>query len=167
MSETKSPAGVLVGVIMGSKTDLEYLNAGTELLAELGIGYEVKVLSAHRTPEAVFDYARAAAGRGLELLIAGAGGAAHLPGVLAANTLLPVIGVPIPSTTLGGMDSLLSIVQMPRGVPVATMAIGKPGAGNAALFAAAVLAPRYPAIAAKLAAWRDKRSREALQNQNP
>jgi 5-(carboxyamino)imidazole ribonucleotide mutase len=167
MSETKSPAALLVGVIMGSKTDLEYLDAATELLAELGIGYEVKVLSAHRTPAAVFDYARTAAGRGLELLIAGAGGAAHLPGVLAANTLLPVIGVPIPSTTLGGMDSLLSIVQMPRGVPVATMAIGKAGAGNAALFAAAVLAARYPAIAAKLTAWRDKRSQEALQNQNP
>jgi|SRR5579875_3031557 5-(carboxyamino)imidazole ribonucleotide mutase len=163
-----SDAGTtLVGVIMGSKTDLEYLTPGIELLAEFGIGHEVKILSAHRTPDAVFEYAAGAAQRGLEVLIAGAGGAAHLPGVIAANTLLPVLGVPIPSTSLGGMDSLLSIVQMPRGVPVATMAIGKAGGANAALFAAAILAGRHPAVASKLAAFRAQRRKEALANQNP
>jgi 5-(carboxyamino)imidazole ribonucleotide mutase len=156
-----------VGIIMGSKTDLEYMSPGSELLAELGIGCEMRILSAHRTPDAVAEYATTAAGRGLEVLIAGAGGAAHLPGVVAANTLLPVIGVPIPSTSLNGMDSLLSIVQMPKGIPVATMAIGKAGGANAALFAAAILALHDPAIHERLAAFRAKRRKEALDNQIP
>jgi 5-(carboxyamino)imidazole ribonucleotide mutase len=156
-----------VGIIMGSKTDLEYMSPGGELLAELGIGCEMRILSAHRTPDAVAEYATTAAGRGLEVLIAGAGGAAHLPGVVAANTLLPVIGVPIPSTSLNGMDSLLSIVQMPKGIPVATMAIGKAGGANAALFAAAILALHDPAIHERLAAFRAKRRKEALDNQIP
>jgi 5-(carboxyamino)imidazole ribonucleotide mutase len=158
---------ILVGIMMGSKTDLEYMSAGSEMLAELGIGCEVRVLSAHRTPDAVADYASSADKRGLEILIAGAGGAAHLPGVVAAQTLLPVIGVPIPSTSLNGMDSLLSIVQMPRGIPVATMAIGKSGAANAGLFAAAILALKYPDLRERLSAFRAKRRKEALDNQVP
>lgn len=158
---------VLVGIIMGSKTDLEYMSPGSEMLAELGIGSEVRILSAHRTPDAVAEYASTAHQRGLEVLIAGAGGAAHLPGVIAASTLLPVIGVPIPSTSLNGMDSLLSIVQMPRGIPVATMAIGKAGGANAALFAAAILALKYPPVHERLSAFRAKRRKEALDNQVP
>ena len=158
---------VLVGIIMGSKTDFEYMSPGSELLAELGIGSEVRILSAHRTPDAVAEYSGGAHRRGLEILIAGAGGAAHLPGVVAANTLLPVIGVPIPSTSLNGLDSLLSIVQMPRGIPVATMAIGKAGGANAALFAAAILALKYPAVHEQLSAFRAKRRKEALDNQVP
>jgi 5-(carboxyamino)imidazole ribonucleotide mutase len=157
----------LVGILMGSKTDLEYMSAASEMLAELEIGCEVRILSAHRTPDAVAEYATTAHQRGLEILIAGAGGAAHLPGVVAASTLLPVIGVPIPSTSLNGMDSLLSIVQMPRGIPVATMAIGKSGAANAALFAAAILALKYPAIGQRWSAFRGKRRKEALDNQIP
>jgi len=157
----------LVGIMMGSKTDLEYMAAGSEILAELGIGYEVRILSAHRTPDAVAAYSASAHQRGLEILIAGAGGAAHLPGVVAANTLLPVIGVPIPSTSLNGMDSLLSIVQMPKGIPVATMAIGKAGGANAGLFAAAILALKYPAIHERLRAFRAQRRKEALDNQVP
>ncbi len=152
---------------MGSTTDLEYMSAASEALAELEIASEVRILSAHRTPDAVAEYASSAHQRGLEVLIAGAGGAAHLPGVVAANTLLPVIGVPIPSTSLNGMDSLLSIVQMPRGIPVATMAIGKAGAANAGLFAAAMLALKYPAVHERLAAFRAKRRKEALDNQIP
>jgi len=164
MSDAAKP---LVGIMMGSKTDLEYMSPGAELLAELGIGYEVRILSAHRTPDAVAEYAATAHQRGLEVLIAGAGGAAHLPGVVAANTLLPVIGVPIPSTALDGMDSLLSIVQMPKGIPVATMAIGLPGGANAGLFAAAILALKYPTIHERLAAYRARRRKEALDNQVP
>ncbi len=164
MSDAAPP---LVGIIMGSKTDLEYMSAASEALAELDIASEVRILSAHRTPDAVAEYASSAHQRGLEVLIAGAGGAAHLPGVVAANTLLPVIGVPIPSTSLNGMDSLLSIVQMPRGIPVATMAIGKAGAANAGLFAAAMLALKYPAVHERLAAFRAKRRKEALDNQIP
>jgi len=157
----------LVGIIMGSKTDLEYMSAASEMLAELEIGYEVRILSAHRTPDAVAEYAGSAQGRGLEVLIAGAGGAAHLPGVVAAGTVLPVIGVPIPSTSLNGMDSLLSIVQMPRGIPVATMAIGKAGGANAALFAAAILGLKYPPVQQRLSAFRARRRKEALDNQVP
>ena len=160
-------AKTLVGVIMGSKTDLEYLTPGCEILSELEIGHEVRILSAHRTPEATAEYAATAQSRGLEVIIAGAGGAAHLPGVIAANTLLPVIGVPIPSTVLNGMDSLLSIVQMPKGVPVATMAIGKAGGANAALFAASILALRYPAVHQRFSQWRAARRKEALSNQVP
>ena len=157
----------MVGIIMGSKTDLEYMSGASEMLAEMGIGYEVRILSAHRTPDAVAEYSASAQQRGLEVLIAGAGGAAHLPGVVAASTLLPVIGVPIPSTSLNGMDSLLSIVQMPKGIPVATMAIGKAGAANAALFAAAMLGLKYSEVQHRLAAFRAQRRKEALDNQVP
>jgi 5-(carboxyamino)imidazole ribonucleotide mutase len=144
----------LVGVVMGSKSDWETMRHASELLTELGIPHESKVVSAHRTPERLFDYGREAEGRGLEVLIAGAGGAAHLPGMLAAISLLPVLGVPIESKVLRGVDSLLSIVQMPRGVPVGTLAIGSSGAANAAILAAAILARKYPAIRAALARFR-------------
>jgi len=164
MSDAARP---LVGIIMGSKTDLEYMSAASEALAELEIGSEVRILSAHRTPDAVAEYASTAHQRGLEVLIAGAGGAAHLPGVVAANTLLPVIGVPIPSTSLNGMDSLLSIVQMPRGIPVATMAIGKAGAANAGLFAAAIIAVTDRELAERLANWRKARAQEIINAKLP
>src|SRR5208282_591707 len=137
----------LVGIIMGSASDWETMRGASDTLDALAIAYEARVVSAHRTPDLLFEYAAGAAARGLEVLIAGAGGAAHLPGMTAAKTLLPVLGVPMPSRALNGVDSLLSIVQMPAGIPVATFAIGTAGATNAALFAAAVLAPRYPAIA--------------------
>jgi 5-(carboxyamino)imidazole ribonucleotide mutase len=145
------PEAPLVGVVMGSKSDWETMRHACELLAELGIPHEAKVVSAHRTPERLFRYGREAEGRGLEVLIAGAGGAAHLPGMLAAISILPVLGVPVESRMLRGVDSLLSIVQMPRGVPVGTLAIGPPGAANAAILAAAILAPKYPAIRTALA----------------
>ena len=145
------PGAPLVGVVMGSKTDWETLRHACEVLAELGIPYEAKVVSAHRTPERLYHYGREAEDRGLEVLIAGAGGAAHLPGMLAALTLLPVLGVPVESKMLRGVDSLLSIVQMPRGVPVGTLAIGASGAANAGILAAAMLARKYPAIRAALA----------------
>src|SRR5687767_8363808 len=133
-----SPAP-LVGVIMGSATDWEYLQPASSLLTELGVPHEVRIVSAHRTPEWMFEYASTAESRGLEVIVAAAGGAAHLPGMVATRTLLPVLGVPIPATMLNGIDALLSIVQMPRGVPVGTLAIGKPGAANAALLAAQIL----------------------------
>jgi 5-(carboxyamino)imidazole ribonucleotide mutase len=145
------PEAPLVGVVMGSKSDWETMRHACEVLAELGIPHEAKVVSAHRTPERLFRYGREAEGRGLEVLIAGAGGAAHLPGMLAAMSILPVLGVPVESKVLRGVDSLLSIVQMPRGVPVGTLAIGPAGAANAAILAAAILAPRYPAIRTALA----------------
>lgn len=144
----------LVGVIMGSQSDWRIMRHTAAMLRELSIPYEARVVSAHRTPDALFAYAESAPERGLELIIAGAGGAAHLPGMTAAKTLLPVLGVPIPSTTLRGVDALLSIAQMPAGVPVGTLAIGRGGAINAALLAAAILAPRRPEIAAALAAYR-------------
>jgi len=140
---------------------------GTEMLAQLGIGFETRVVSAHRTPDLLYEYAAGAAGRGLEVLIAGAGGAAHLPGMTAAKTLLPVLAVPIPSRHLNGLDSLLSIVQMPAGVPVATFAIGMAGATNAALFAAALLAPRHPQIATALAAQRAAQTSAVLARPDP
>src|SRR5712672_271049 len=143
-----------VGIIMGSQSDWETMQHAAGTLDRLGIGYETRIVSAHRTPERLFDYARKARSRGLRLIIAGAGGAAHLPGMAAALTPLPVLGVPIESRTLKGVDSLLSIVQMPAGVPVATFAIGQSGAVNAALFAAGILALADPAIAAALDDWR-------------
>ena len=144
----------LVGVIMGSRSDLDTMRHAAEVLAELEIPHEVQVVSAHRTPDAMFEYAVTAADRGLEAIIAGAGGAAHLPGMTAAKTLLPVIGVPVESAALSGLDSLLSIVQMPRGVPVATVAIGRAGAVNAALLAAQMLATTRPDLRARLEARR-------------
>jgi 5-(carboxyamino)imidazole ribonucleotide mutase len=144
----------VVGVLMGSSSDWETLKHAVEILAEFGVPYEAKVVSAHRMPDDMYAYADAAAGRGLKAIIAGAGGAAHLPGMLAAKTLLPVLGVPVASRHLQGVDSLHSIVQMPRGVPVATFAIGTSGAANAALFAVAMLATGDPALASRLQAWR-------------
>ena len=145
------PETPIVGVVMGSKSDWDTMRHACEVLGELGIPYEAKVVSAHRTPDRLFRYGSEAEGRGLELLIAGAGGAAHLPGMLAAISILPVLGVPVESRVLRGVDSLLSIVQMPRGVPVGTLAIGSSGAANAAILAAAILARKYPAIRAALA----------------
>jgi 5-(carboxyamino)imidazole ribonucleotide mutase len=148
-------AGIpLVGVIMGSRSDWETLRHTAETLEKLAIAHETRVVSAHRTPERLFDYAKQAAGRGLKVIIAGAGGAAHLPGMAASMTHLPVLGVPVQSAALAGVDSLLSIVQMPAGVPVGTLAIGRAGAVNAALLAASILALEDAALAARLIAWR-------------
>jgi 5-(carboxyamino)imidazole ribonucleotide mutase len=157
----------LLGIIMGSKSDWEYMASAADIMNELEIPHEVRVLSAHRTPEQTLEYAEAASARGLKAIIAGAGGAAHLAGVVAAKTILPVIGVPIPSTALNGLDSLLSIVQMPKGVPVATMAIGKAGAANAGLFAAAIIALGDAALAERLRRWRLARAREVLDQKLP
>jgi 5-(carboxyamino)imidazole ribonucleotide mutase len=157
----------LVGVIMGSASDWATMTHAAATLESLGIGFEVRVVSAHRTPDLLFEYAGGAAGRGLEVLIAGAGGAAHLPGMTAAKTRLPVLGVPIKSRALNGIDSLLSIVQMPRGVPVATFAIGKAGAVNAALHAASILANKYPAIASALDKFRAEQTSEVLGRPDP
>jgi 5-(carboxyamino)imidazole ribonucleotide mutase len=159
----KRGSGPLVGIIMGSKSDLKTLAPATELLKQLEIPYEVRVISAHRTPDLTFEYATNAESRGMEVIIAAAGGAAALPGMIAALTVLPVLGVPIPSTSLNGMDSLLSIVQMPRGVPVATLAIGEPGAANAALLAASIIGLGKPEIRDRLKAWRKGRTEEALR----
>jgi 5-(carboxyamino)imidazole ribonucleotide mutase len=152
---------------MGSSSDWDTLRAATEILAEFGIAHEARVVSAHRMPDEMFDYAEAAAGRGLRAIIAGAGGAAHLPGMTAAKTSLPVLGVPVQSKSLGGLDSLLSIVQMPAGVPVATFAIGAAGATNAALCAAAILANKHPAIATALEAYRERQTAGVLGNPDP
>jgi 5-(carboxyamino)imidazole ribonucleotide mutase len=158
-----SPAP-LVGVIMGSTSDWETMRHAAEVLDALGIAHECRVVSAHRTPDRMYDYAKAAEGRGLKVIIAGAGGAAHLPGMVAALTVLPVLGVPVESHALKGQDSLLSIVQMPAGIPVGTLAIGKAGATNAGLLAAAILATADPALSARLAAWRDARSAAVPDN---
>lgn len=144
----------LVGVVMGSDSDWSVMRHAADRLTDLGVGHEARVVSAHRTPDLLFEYAEGAAGRGLACIIAGAGGAAHLPGMLAAKTIVPVLGVPVPSRYLAGQDSLYSIVQMPKGVPVATFAIGEAGATNAALFAAAMLAQADPALGERLAALR-------------
>ena len=156
------PGEPLVGVIMGSKSDYGVMRAAVEILREFGVPYEAKVVSAHRTPELMFKYAGEAASRGLRVIIAGAGGAAHLPGMVAARTTLPVLGVPIPATALQGLDSLLSIVQMPKGIPVATLAIGAPGAANAGLLAVQILAGTNLELSAKLTAWRESRRDEVL-----
>ena len=160
-------AAPLVGVVMGSKSDFAVMQGAVEVLRELGVAHEVRVVSAHRTPDLMFAYAEAAEGRGLKAIIAGAGGAAHLPGMLAAKTLVPVLGVPVPVTALQGMDALLSIVQMPKGIPVATFAIGRPGAANAGLFAAQMLAREDAALAERLAGWRKARTDEALNSELP
>jgi 5-(carboxyamino)imidazole ribonucleotide mutase len=153
----------LVSIVMGSKSDLEVMQAARDALTEFGVAHEVRVLSAHRTPDALFEYVTAAPARGIEVFIAAAGGAAHLPGVVAAKTTLPVLGVPIPSSHLLGLDALLAIVQMPRGVPVATFAVGKAGAGNAALFAVAILAGKRPPLGEKLAAWRRSQAEDLVK----
>ena len=144
----------MIGIIMGSQSDWDTMRHAADTLAALGIAHDVNIVSAHRTPERLYEYARTAVDRGLSAIIAGAGGAAHLPGMAASMTRLPVLGVPVESKALNGMDSLLSIVQMPGGIPVGTFAIGKPGAINAALFAAAILAGSDPALAERLDAWR-------------
>ncbi len=157
----------LVAVIMGSTSDWETMLHSVSTLEQLGISYEVKVVSAHRTPDLLFDFASHAQTKGFEVIIAGAGGAAHLPGMVAAKTSLPVLGVPVESKTLKGMDSLLSIVQMPAGVPVATLAIGKAGAINAALLAASILGNKYPHIKSALDSYREKQTRAVLENPDP
>ena len=157
----------LVGIIMGSSSDWETLRSAAETLEKLAVPHEVRVVSAHRTPDLLFEYASSARSRGLEAIIAGAGGAAHLPGMTASLTHLPVLGVPVVTAALGGQDSLYSIVQMPAGVPVATFAIGAAGATNAALCAAAILANKHPAIAAALEAFRESQTAGVLANPDP
>lgn len=149
---------------MGSSSDLKYMQAAIDLLAELGVPYEARVVSAHRTPDWMFEYASSAEARGIEVIVAAAGGAAHLPGMVAAKTTLPVLGVPIPATMLNGMDSLLSIVQMPKGVPVGTLAIGEPGAVNAALLATSIVSTSRPEMRERLRAWRQQRTDDVLSN---
>lgn len=156
-----------IGIVMGSRSDWETMRHTADILTEFDVSHEVKVVSAHRTPDLLYKYAEEAASRGLKAIIAGAGGAAHLPGMLAAKSQVPVLGVPVQSKSLAGMDSLLSIVQMPRGVPVATFAIGSSGAANAALFAVAILAAFDPALARKLAAFRDRQTRDVLDHPDP
>ncbi len=160
-------ASILVGVVMGSGSDWETLQHAVAILQEFGVAHEARVVSAHRMPDDMFSYAQQAAGRGLKAIIAGAGGAAHLPGMLAAKTVVPVLGVPVASKHLQGVDSLYSIVQMPKGVPVATFAIGQAGAANAALFAVALLANEDPALRARLEAWRARQSEAARQTTLP
>ena len=156
-----------VGVIMGSRSDWETMRHAVEILESLGVVVEVRVVSAHRTPDLLFEYATEAEGRGLEAIIAGAGGAAHLPGMAASKTMLPVLGVPIESRVLRGMDSLLSIVQMPAGVPVGTLAIGKAGAVNAGLLAAAIVGAKRPEVREALHGWRAERTDAVLQDPDP
>jgi 5-(carboxyamino)imidazole ribonucleotide mutase len=157
----------LVGVIMGSRSDWSTMTNATETLTALGVPFETRVVSAHRTPDLLFEYAESAVARGLEVIIAGAGGAAHLPGLTAAKTRLPVLGVPVKSRLLSGLDSLLSIVQMPRGIPVGTLAVGKSGAVNAALLAGAILANKYPAVAASVEKFRAAQTAEVVDNPDP
>lgn len=157
----------LVGIIMGSKSDWETMSNAASLLEQLGVPHEVRVVSAHRTPDLLFDYAASAKERGIEVIIAGAGGAAHLPGMVAAKTALPVLGVPVQSKALSGMDSLLSIVQMPAGIPVGTLAIGKAGASNAALLAASILGNKYPQFAEALEQFRQNQTDTVLAQPDP
>ncbi len=156
-----------VGIIMGSQSDWDTMEHASETLTSLGVAHEVRIVSAHRTPDLLFEYAETAVDRGLKVIIAGAGGAAHLPGMTAAKTRLPVLGVPVQSKSLKGIDSLLSIAQMPGGVPVGTLAIGKPGAINAALLAAAVLAVSDPEVATALDAWRKAQTDRVLSQTDP
>jgi 5-(carboxyamino)imidazole ribonucleotide mutase len=160
MPDSQQP---LVGVIMGSKSDWETMKVAAEMLAQFDVAYECRVVSAHRTPDWMVEYATSAASRGLQVIIAGAGGAAHLPGMVAGHTLIPVIGVPIQSRALNGLDSLLSIVQMPAGVPVATMAIGRAGAANAALLAVSILGATQPPLREALRRYRQQRAEEVLR----
>lgn len=164
MSEERNP---LVGVVMGSRSDWDTMQHAVELLDRLGVPHEVRVVSAHRTPDLLFEYAGSAADRGLEVIVAGAGGAAHLPGMIAAKTVVPVLGVPVQSRALNGLDSLLSIVQMPSGVPVGTLAIGKAGAANAALLAAAIVGNTRPAIRDALRQFRAQQTESVLANPDP
>lgn len=157
----------LVGIIMGSNSDWPTMQAAAKVLAEFGVPYEARVVSAHRTPDLMFEYAEAARGRGLKAIIAGAGGAAHLPGMVAAKTTLPVLGVPVQSRALSGQDSLLSIVQMPKGIPVGTFAIGEAGAANAGLFAVSLLANENPALAAQLDDFRRRQTETVLAMELP
>ena len=154
----------IVGVIMGSNSDLKYMQPAIDTLETLGVSHEAKIVSAHRTPDWMFEYASSAESRGLEVIIAAAGGAAHLPGMVASKTTLPVLGVPIPATMLNGLDSLLSIVQMPKGVPVGTLAIGEAGAVNAALLATSIVSTTRPELRERLRAWRRARTDEVLTN---
>lgn len=167
MPSQTAPQTVLVGVIMGSQSDWETMQHAAQTLEKLGIAHETRVVSAHRTPDLLFDYAKSAKGRGLEVIIAGAGGAAHLPGMCASQTSLPVLGVPVQSKALNGLDSLLSIVQMPAGIPVATLAIGRAGATNAALLAASILGNKYPQISEQLEAFRAAQTQSVLDNPEP
>lgn len=160
-------ASPLVGIIMGSRSDWETLAPAAELLERLGLPFEVKVVSAHRTPDLLFEYAGSAEARGLEVIIAGAGGAAHLPGMTAAKTILPVLGVPVESKALHGMDSLLSIVQMPAGIPVGAMAIGPAGASNAALLAAAIVANKHPEVREALKRYRQEQTAAVIALPDP
>lgn len=162
-----SPQQPLVGVIMGSRSDWETMSRASELLDELEVPHEVRIVSAHRTPDLLFEYATTAESRGLQVIIAGAGGAAHLPGMVASKTVLPVIGVPVQSRALNGLDSLLSIVQMPAGIPVATLAIGPAGAANAALLAASILGASYPEIRESLRGYRERQTRSVLEGSDP
>ncbi|HDS1218146.1 5-(carboxyamino)imidazole ribonucleotide mutase [Stenotrophomonas maltophilia] len=164
---TPNPNAPLVGIVMGSRSDWETMQHAAQKLEALGVPFEVKVVSAHRTPDVLFSYAEQAGGRGLRAIIAGAGGAAHLPGMIAAKTAVPVLGVPVQSKALNGMDSLLSIVQMPAGIPVATFAIGNAGASNAALFAAAMLASDQPAIGQALDAFRTRQTEDVMAHDDP
>jgi 5-(carboxyamino)imidazole ribonucleotide mutase len=166
LAEANAPSP-LVGVIMGSRSDWETMSHTVLTLEKLGVPYETRVVSAHRTPDLLFEYAEAAQDRGIEVIVAGAGGAAHLPGMAAAKTALPVLGVPVQSKALNGMDSLLSIVQMPAGIPVATLAIGRAGAINAALLAAAILANKYPEIRESLRAFREAQTQAVLDHSDP
>jgi 5-(carboxyamino)imidazole ribonucleotide mutase len=167
MSEASQVTSPLVGIIMGSSSDWETMRHAVETLEALGVPYEMRVVSAHRTPDLLFEYAATAEARGLEVLAAGAGGAAHLPGMAASKTVLPVLGVPVQSKALNGLDSLLSIAQMPAGIPVGTLAIGRAGAVNAALLAAAMLGARHPAIRAALRAYREAQTQRVLDNPDP
>jgi 5-(carboxyamino)imidazole ribonucleotide mutase len=160
--DAEPQGNVLVGVVMGSRNDYAVMRGAVEVLKEFGIAHEARVVSAHRTPDLLFQYADAAVGRGLRVIIAGAGGAAHLPGMIAAKTVVPVLGVPIPATAIQGLDSLLSIVQMPKGIPVGTLAIGASGAMNAGLLAVAMLATTDAALQKKLVEWRAARRDEVL-----